>query len=70
MSKFSNESGCSANPSNNACSPLNTFAWPLKILFSRPPSTPANLSTALNSGERFPPKTLSPPVSLKGFSTG
>ena len=34
------------------------------LLFSRPPSTPANFRTELNSGDKFPPRTLNPPVVL------
>ena len=68
MSKLAKLSGELSSVFNKLCSPSKTFAFPLKTPFSRPPSTPASLRIALNSGDKLPPNNLKPPVFLKGFS--
>ena len=69
MSKFEKFSGWLSSVFNRLCSPSKTFAFPLNIPFSRPPSTPASFNIALNSGDKLPPNNLKPPVFLKGFFT-
>ena len=64
ISKFSKTSGLLSKVSNKACSPSNILACPLNTLFSSPPSTPASFRIELYSGDKFPPKTRSPPVGL------
>ena len=57
-------SGSFSRVQRSFCSPSNILAFPIKTLFSKPPSTPASFKIELNSGDKFPPKSLSPPVSL------
>ena len=69
ISKSLKKSGLLSNFSNSFFSPLNILAFPLKILFSSPLSTPANFSIAVFSGDKFPPRSLNPPVFLNGLLT-